>query len=325
MVRYEVVPEFQISVVIPTLNEEMNIEECLLSITNQTIPCEIVVVDCNSFDRTVEIAGKYADKVLVVDPKGSKGVKISIQRQTATLQAKGSIIVSADADTVYPNHWLATLTAPFSDPKVVVVGGPLLPLNYTPLTKGYTDGLNVLSRTFHLFLGSNMAFRKDAFLRVSGYRPYGRSQDWKLSQKLKSLGKSVYESSAYAWTDVPIDRQIEFCGIVGSISASAIGMGAKNNYLLGSGIGFLGTEVSTLILEEPLLMLPIHHSHVAAVGALATLAMRTKMSTPLYEGLFGLFNGIWMHHLLTEDIFNPQAIGISGALWAGINLIALTL
>lgn len=51
-----------ISVCIIAKNEESRIEQCLSSVK----PCgfEIVVVDTGSTDRTKEIAGKYADKVL---------------------------------------------------------------------------------------------------------------------------------------------------------------------------------------------------------------------------------------------------------------------
>ena len=53
---------FPLSVCIIAKNEESRIEQCLSSIK----PCgfEIVVVDTGSTDRTKEIAGRYADKVL---------------------------------------------------------------------------------------------------------------------------------------------------------------------------------------------------------------------------------------------------------------------
>ncbi len=50
-----------ISIVVPTYNEEKNIERCLKALTNQTIPrdqIEIIVVDGNSHDRTREIAAE---------------------------------------------------------------------------------------------------------------------------------------------------------------------------------------------------------------------------------------------------------------------------
>lgn len=55
--------KIQISVVALTKNEEKNIKECLESVYGWAD--EIIVVDDESTDRTVEIAKKYADKVLI--------------------------------------------------------------------------------------------------------------------------------------------------------------------------------------------------------------------------------------------------------------------
>ena len=51
-----------ISICIITKNEEQNIENCLKPL--RTYDWEIIVVDTGSTDRTKDIAGKYADKVL---------------------------------------------------------------------------------------------------------------------------------------------------------------------------------------------------------------------------------------------------------------------
>ncbi len=74
-----------ISVVIPAYNEENYIEACLKSLRNQktNVPYEIVVCDNNSTDRTVEIAKKYADKVVYERRQGigyarNKGVSASV-------------------------------------------------------------------------------------------------------------------------------------------------------------------------------------------------------------------------------------------------------
>ena len=56
-----------LSVIIITLNEEKNIQDCLLSVAWAD---EIVVVDSQSTDRTVELAEKYTDKVYVTEWMG---------------------------------------------------------------------------------------------------------------------------------------------------------------------------------------------------------------------------------------------------------------
>jgi glycosyltransferase involved in cell wall biosynthesis len=63
----------EFSVIVPALNEETCIEACLKSILRQTLPrnsYEIIVSDGASNDRTVEIARKYADRVVVSEKRG---------------------------------------------------------------------------------------------------------------------------------------------------------------------------------------------------------------------------------------------------------------
>ena len=67
-----------ITVVVPTYNEEKNIERCLQALAKQTISrdsYEIIVVDGNSKDKTSEIAAKYADKVLQQVSSGVGGAR----------------------------------------------------------------------------------------------------------------------------------------------------------------------------------------------------------------------------------------------------------
>jgi glycosyltransferase involved in cell wall biosynthesis len=51
-----------ISVTVRTFNEEMNIRECLESVSWAD---EIVIVDSNSTDNTVAIAKEFSDKIII--------------------------------------------------------------------------------------------------------------------------------------------------------------------------------------------------------------------------------------------------------------------
>jgi glycosyltransferase involved in cell wall biosynthesis len=61
----------RISVIVPTYNEGRTIRKCLEALRNQTFKdYEIVVVDGHSKDNTVEVAKKYADKILFDEGRG---------------------------------------------------------------------------------------------------------------------------------------------------------------------------------------------------------------------------------------------------------------
>lgn len=54
-----------ISIVIPTRNSANTLDSCLQSIVNQTYPnTELVIVDSQSTDRTIEIAREYSAKII---------------------------------------------------------------------------------------------------------------------------------------------------------------------------------------------------------------------------------------------------------------------
>jgi len=82
-----------LSVVVITKNEERNIEDCLNSVYGWAD--EIVVVDDQSTDRTVELSQKFAGKVFHrrMDNEGT-------HRNWAYAQAKNEWVLSLDADEI---------------------------------------------------------------------------------------------------------------------------------------------------------------------------------------------------------------------------------
>lgn len=111
------------SVIIPALNEERYIEECLLSLVNQSYPrdCyEIIVVDNGSSDRTPQIASTYADLVLR-KPDGNVGEV----RNYGIANASGKVIICTDADCVAPLDWIEKGVALLKEKPHYAFGGGL--------------------------------------------------------------------------------------------------------------------------------------------------------------------------------------------------------
>ena len=81
----------KVSVVVLTKNEEQNIADCLGSVYGWAD--EIIVVDDESQDKTVELAKKFTDKIFLrkMDVEG-------IHRNWAYARAKNSWVLSLDAD-----------------------------------------------------------------------------------------------------------------------------------------------------------------------------------------------------------------------------------
>ena len=86
----------RVSFILPTLNAEAILENCLASITRQAYPrdrYEIILADAHSTDRTRDIAKKYGAIVLDDDGKNmEEGKRLALRHAT------GEFIVFVDAD-----------------------------------------------------------------------------------------------------------------------------------------------------------------------------------------------------------------------------------
>jgi glycosyltransferase involved in cell wall biosynthesis len=193
-----------ITVVIPTYNEEKNIERCLNSLLTQELPrekYEIIIVDGESQDRTREKAEKLSDKVILQTSEGVGGA-----RNDGVSLARGDIVATTDADCEsYPN-WLTVIEENFINEDVVAVTGILDPYDWgdmNPLEvmtyKFFFWVSNVLLIIFGLFghyhlVGANSAFRKDAFIEAGGYLPLAYADDVELFKRIKRKGKVVFDT-----------------------------------------------------------------------------------------------------------------------------------
>jgi glycosyltransferase involved in cell wall biosynthesis len=96
-----------LSVIVPVRNAEHFIDECLRSIVAAR-PHEIVVVDGNSSDRTVEIARRYPVRILSDEGRG-----VAAARMLGARSATAPVIALIDVDIVLPEGALAALCEEF--------------------------------------------------------------------------------------------------------------------------------------------------------------------------------------------------------------------
>ncbi|MDH5533165.1 MAG: glycosyltransferase [Candidatus Pacebacteria bacterium] len=96
------------TIVIPTLNEEKYLPRLLNDIAKQTFPkdlFEVIHVDGNSDDKTVEVASEFSEEInlksIVVNKRN-----VSFQRNTGAEKAKGEWIIFMDADNQLPTYFL---------------------------------------------------------------------------------------------------------------------------------------------------------------------------------------------------------------------------
>jgi len=170
-----------VSVIIPTLNAEGHIPSLLYSLKNQSIPCEIIVIDSSSSDSSVKIAESYGAKTIIIkrhefDHGGT--------RRLAATHAVGDIIVFFTQDALPEDKYvLENLIKPLQDPKIAASYGRQIPkadakplekfarlFNYPeiPLVKG-RDDIPVLGIKTFFFSNVCSAIRKKEFEKLGGF------------------------------------------------------------------------------------------------------------------------------------------------------------
>ncbi|MBO8160957.1 MAG: glycosyltransferase family 2 protein [Thermosipho sp. (in: Bacteria)] len=184
-----------VSIIVPVLNEEKILENTLKNIRKQTFKnYELIVVDNGSTDNSITIAKKYADKVLFEEQKGSIHAMC-----TGIKNAKGEIIVTCDADSLYPENFLERIVSKFkTNEKLVAIYGPFIFLESGKISNFFTwlgyvisDFLSRIFTKTYIVGAANFAIKKEVYEKVGGYDTESNlaSQDFRLARKLSKHGK----------------------------------------------------------------------------------------------------------------------------------------
>ncbi|MHA1668837.1 MAG: glycosyltransferase [Candidatus Heimdallarchaeaceae archaeon] len=187
-----------VSIVVPTLNEERNIENCLESLSELDYPLfEIIVVDGGSEDRTVELAKKWTDKVIVDSflPRGWIGKCYGCF--LGYKMALGDLLLFTDADTIHSPNSLKIMVGQ-------LLGTDSVMLSLLPFQKAKRWYENLISFFFFLsFLaggpinGINNPYKKDSFMAIGQYLLFTRRGYEEIGGHL-AVSNSIAEDVAFA-------------------------------------------------------------------------------------------------------------------------------
>jgi len=139
----------RVSIIIPTMNEEASIGRVLDEVAAAMRgegPYEVLVVDTESRDRTVEISRSYGARV-ISEPRRGYGRAY----KTGFREAAGDVIVTLDADLTYPASTIPQFVRYIEDEGADFVSGNRL----AALAPGVMSGMHrlgnrILTGTFRL-------------------------------------------------------------------------------------------------------------------------------------------------------------------------------
>jgi len=203
----------KVSLIIPARNEALTILKCLNDLIDQDYPgylLEVMVTDDFSEDHTIEFVHSFIKKhpefnLSIVSLKeftpSESGKKKALSR--AINVASGELIITTDADTTHETTWITSIVNLFITHKPYMILGPVAfhheknflqkiqSLEFIGLI-GITAGAVGLNYPL-MCNGANLAFRREAFLKIGGYQDnyqYASGDDmFLLSKFLKNYGK----------------------------------------------------------------------------------------------------------------------------------------
>ena len=214
-----------VSFITTIFNEEGNIDVFLKSLMEQTcLPCEIIVVDGGSKDRTFEIAQDFFKKRALgkgngfrITLNGSRnkikesknnvhtvnvrlvkktGANISQGRNNAIKNTSGEIICVSDAGCILDKNWLKEITVFHNDGSYSVVGGVSLPFCRNFLQKCLAVCIMPSEKEIkakkYMPSSRNISFKKKIWAGTGGYpedMDYG--EDMRFNFNVRAAGYRI--------------------------------------------------------------------------------------------------------------------------------------
>jgi rhamnosyltransferase len=209
-----------ISIVIRTKNEERWITSCLQAVFAQDHKdIEVIVVDNQSTDKTVEKAKRFPVKVVEMAGEYLPGKALNLGFRAA----KGEHIVCLSAHCIpVGNQWLTHLLSDFTDKDVAGVYGRQEPMTFSSdfdkrdllITFGLDRRVQVKDSFFH---NANSMVRRDVWEKFPWDDKIRNIEDRLWAEKVLKAGhKIVYEPSAsvYHYHGIHQDRDPKRCSSV---------------------------------------------------------------------------------------------------------------
>lgn len=213
-VRYNKDIEYtpDISLIIPTYNEEDLIEKKIQNIVNLRYPSEkleLIFVD-SSNDNTRKKIKEFKDNneynILILEEGEREGLANALN--LAYGQAHGEIVIKTDCDTFLENDSVKKIVSYLKNPKIGAVNGKLSILNRSDTEKGYVDlieRIKVAESNFDssYFFTTFSAFKKKL---IEPLDPKSVADDGELALKIRKKGfKTIFAPDAIYYTACSTD------------------------------------------------------------------------------------------------------------------------
>jgi rhamnosyltransferase len=297
----------KVSIIIRTKNEERWIEQCLKKVFDQKYKnFEVIVIDNNSTDKTVQKAKKFPIKLFKIKKfLPGKAINYGIEK------SNGSIIVCLSAHCIpITNDWLEKIIKNLNDAKVAGVYGRQKPLSYSS-DFDKRDLLNLfgpekrIQKKDTFFHNANSAFPKKIWKRIpfDNKTPHIEDRIWG-NEVIKKGFKIVYEpgASVYHWHGINQEMEPERCkkivNILESLGNEFVSKNIDNEKNLNC-VAIIPIRGQSLFIDKNLTLLDITINHLKKSKLIKKIYLATDN---LYSKKIGLKNKIEIPFLRPKNL-----------------------
>jgi rSAM/selenodomain-associated transferase 2 len=203
-------PVHTISAVVPALNEEKHIRNCISSLLQQPEIIEVIVADGGSADGTVKISEASRARVVRCDQPG-RGIQI----REGIQHSHGDVILVVHADCRLMEGAAGEIIYSLNRELLLAGGAFCMAFASPDIRQRIISGLNNLrAKTSGISFGDQGQFvRNEALDRIGGFPDQMLMEDVELSIRLRRAGRLVFLpkgiiASGRRWESQPFARGV---------------------------------------------------------------------------------------------------------------------
>lgn len=217
------------SIIIPVYNRPQEIDELLLSLTNQTyIHFEVIIVEDGSTQTCEHIVEKYQHLLKIYyykTPNQGPGKA----RNYGVQFAKGEYIIILDSDCILPSAYMEQIHDALKHYDVDAFGGPdRAHHSFSPLQKAINYSMTSFLTTGGIRGGRkklddfyprsfNMGIRREVYIKLEGFSSMRYGEDIDFSRRIKEAG---YKTRLFPMAYVFHKRRTSLCSFFKQVSHS---------------------------------------------------------------------------------------------------------
>ncbi len=187
----------KISIIIPTINEANNLPLLLSDLSSIQKEGEIIIVDCGSEDKTIDIANIYGAKVCI-----SKERNRGLQLDIGAMNSKGDWLIFLHADTRLTHDWFRKTNSFLKGNKNSIYYFKFKVNNKQIIYRVLEILVNFRSKFFKQSYGDQgLIIHRTTYFKNNGFRKIPLMEDvdflkrLKNKKDLKQLNSSIFISS----------------------------------------------------------------------------------------------------------------------------------